>query len=77
MEGIISDLNLVRGHGLIRTPSGLQVRFARTSLCGVEMGHLHRGQSVLFELQLGFDGAEAVAVRPAIDGNRSAGSQKR
>lgn len=65
MEGVISELNLVRGRGLIQTNGGKQVPFTKASLHGVEFNELRRDQSVTFEIQLGFEGSEAVGVRPS------------
>ncbi len=63
-QGVISELNLVRQRGLIRTRAGKEVPFTKASLDGVELKQLRRGQWVSFQVQLGFDGAQAVGVRP-------------
>lgn len=64
MEGVISELNPVRGRGFIRTRAGQEIPFTRGSLRGTRINQLYPGQAVLFGLQFGFEGPRAVGVRP-------------
>lgn len=66
MEGVISELNLVRGQGLIQTSTGTRIPFLKASLYGVEFKQLRRGQRVTYEVQLGFEGPDAAGVRPSL-----------
>lgn len=65
MQGVISEINLVQGRGLIQTGTGQQILFTKASLHGVQMNELGRGRSVTCEIQLGFEGPKAVGVRPS------------
>lgn len=66
MDGVITQLNAVRGRGYIRTRTGQDIPFTKASLGGVTIAQLHSGQAVLFGLQLGFAGPTAVGVHPAV-----------
>lgn len=63
MEGTIKKLVRDRGFGFIRTESGEEVFFHRSSLKQGNFDHLEEGHRVAFDLERGEKGPRASNVR--------------
>jgi cold shock CspA family protein len=64
MEGTIRQVYPNQQKGVIRGDDGYEVPFRKITLHGVEFRSLFSGQRVSYQIQDGWLGKEAVAVRP-------------
>jgi cold shock CspA family protein len=64
MEGTIWDIYPRQEKGMIRGDDGYQLPFRKSTLNGVEFPDLFSGLRVSYQIQDGWLGKEAVAVRP-------------
>lgn len=64
MEGVIWHIYRRQEKGMIRGDDGVQLPFCKSALNGTEFLRLCSGQRVSYQIQDGWRGKKAVAVRP-------------